>query len=91
MVHATVKSISKTRPNASNITFTCQCIRTAAEAEGSGLLFCEVLHSQESALELLDIQTENQGRSCLVTMVKYSLIYPKTVCMCVRGSGPKLA
>lgn len=39
--------------------------------------------SQKSALELLGIQTENQGRSCLVTMVKCSLIHPNTVCVCV--------
>lgn len=43
----------------------------------------------ELALDLLDIQTGNQGRSCLVTMVKYFLIYLKSVCVCVCGSGPK--
>ncbi len=40
----------------------------------------------EFALDLLDIQTGNQGRSCLVTMEKYFLISKVCVrvCVCVR-------
>ncbi len=43
----------------------------------------------EFALDLLDIQTGNQGRSCLVTMEKYFLISKVcvacvSVCVCVR-------